>query len=125
MVVSDDPEVCGLDLDAVGLDPDADVGLDADGRGVYTFSNWNDGWRGIEDDNCDGKYEVDPDLDPDGRCAVNDDCIGKYREADEDEEHKGGRQGKHFLLSLLVCTVVVVVFCSAFGLKYASPADNI
>ena len=73
MVASDDPDAVGLDpnvggLDphAVGLDPAADVGLDADGREVYTFPNWNDGWRGIEDDDCDGKYEVDPDLDPDG-----------------------------------------------------------
>ena len=113
MVASDDPEVGGLDPDVggldlhvVGVDPDDDVGLDADGRGVYTFSNLNDGWYGIEDDDCD-----DPDLDPDGRCAVeaDDDCIGKYKEAEEDEEHKGGRQGRHFLLSLLVC--------SAFGLK--------
>ena len=89
--------VASDDLDAGVLDPDAeadscdegndaadagDVGPDADGREVYTFSNLNDGWCGIEDDDCDGNHKVviaDPDLDPDGRCAAeaDDDCIGK------------------------------------------------
>ena len=105
MVASDDPEVGGLDPDVGGLDlhvvginPDDDVGLDADGRGVYTFSNLNDGWYGIEDDDCD-----DPDLDPDGRCAVEADD-DKYKEVDENDEHKAGRQGRHFSRSLLVCS---------------------
>ena len=113
MVVSDDPDAVGLDPDvggldphAVGLDPAADVGLGADGRVEYSFPNWNDFWCGIEDDDCDGKYKVDPDLDP---VEADDNCDGKYKEADEDEVHKGGRQERHFLLSLLVC--------SAFGLK--------
>ena len=60
-------------------------------------------WCGIGDDNCDDKYKADPDLDPDDRCAVEADD-DKYKEVDENDEHKAGRQGRHFSRSLLVCS---------------------
>ena len=58
--------------------------------------------------------DPDVDLGPDPDSFPDPD--GKYNEADEDEEHRVGRQGRH-LFPLLVC--------SALGLKKASPGANI
>ena len=62
---------------------------------------------------CDEEFLLpcpDPDVD------LGPDPDGKYNEADEDEEHRVGRQGRH-LFPLLVC--------SALGLKKPSPGANI
>ena len=109
-VASDDTNAVGLDADA-----DADVADETDADLAADVG------PGVEGDDQDGKYKevvADPDLDPDpvldpgGPCVEedDDDCDGKYKEADEEEEHKGVRQGRHFLNSLLVSS-------DFFGLK--------